>query len=195
MTIIMPKKILWKDTDISSIQQFIKKKQGAADNEIRKKNCRTRIIRTYLKSLVDKEKITCNFRLVDLFCGDAIIITYLKKYFKTAEIIGVDINRFDTHEEAKKSGVEIKYKYVQKYIKTRREKIDVLLMLNTYRNYSLSGMTKREFDKINKWMLKTCRHAIITAKNIKRIKKYGFKPLIIGKGEGNSMMIDLKGVE
>jgi hypothetical protein len=131
--------------------------------------------------------------LVDLLCGDAIIITLLKKYFKEATIVGVDINKFDTHEEAIETGVEIRYEYVQEYMEKRQESIDVLLMLNTYRNFKSSGLTKEEFSLIIAWIFLRCEHPIVTINNIKDARKDGFAPLIIGKGEGSSFMADLKG--
>lgn len=193
MTILLPKKEFWIDTEIESIQDFIRKKQGAEDYEIERENCRTRIILEYLEKLIQQEEIPPDFRLVDLFCGDAIIITLLKNYFKESQIIGVDINEFNSHEAAINAGVEIKYKHVQRYIKNRRGALDVLLMLNTYRNLRSSGMSKYEFKKINKWILKTCKHPIVTVKNVKKTEKYGFKPKVIGQGEGTSYMVDLKG--
>lgn len=192
MTILLPKKKLWKDTP-HDIQENIKKKQGAYDFEVRNSNCRTTIIKKYIRKLIADKKIEKNFTLVDLFCGDAIIITLLKKAFKTADITGIDIKEFNEHDTAIEIGVKIRYKYVQKYIKNRRDQIDIILMLNTYRNFNTSGMSERDFHKINKWILKVAKHAIVTTSSIKHAKRYGFKPLIIGHGEASSDMVDLKG--
>lgn len=195
MTILLPKREFWKDTPLNDIQENIKRKQGVYDYETRKGNCRTTIIRKYIKRLIEEGKIEKNFTLVDLFCGDAIIIRLLKQRFKLADITGVDINKFKEHEEAVKVGVKFKYRFVQKYIKNRRDKVDIVLMLNTYRNFNTSNMTKRDFHKINKWIFKVAKHAIVTTSNMKKAKIYGFNPLKIGKGEASSDMVDLKGKE
>lgn len=197
MTILLPKRKFWTDTPLNDIQSNIKRKQGAYDYEVYNKNCRTTIIRDYIKELIFEGKIEKNFTLVDLFCGDAIIIRLLKQRFKLADITGVDIHKFKEHEAAIDVGVKFKYEYVQEYIKDCRDKIDIVLMMNTYRNFKTSNMTERDFRKINKWILKVANHAIVTVNisDIKKVKRRGFKPLKIGKGEASSDMVDLKGKE
>lgn len=183
----------WTDTKLSDIQSNIKYRQGVCDYQIYSRRCRTTIILEYIEKLISEGKINHYFTLIDLFCGDAIIIRLLKEHFDRAVIIGVDINKIDGHQEAIEYGVEIKYQYVHDYIKDRKEPVDIVLMMNTYRNIKASGMTKQEFSKINKWLLKYAAHPIVTTSNIKKAKKDGFNPLVIGKGEGSSDMVDLKG--
>jgi len=186
-------KKFWTDTKLSDIQSNIKHRQGVRDFQTSYSHCRTTIIRDYIEKLISQGKIKPSFTLIDLFCGDAIIIRLLKEHFKRATVIGVDINEIRGHEGAIGAGVEIKYQYVHDYIKDRKEPVDIVLMMNTYRNIKASGMTKQEFGKINKWLFKYVAHPIVTTSDIKKAKKYGFNPLIIGKGEGSSKMVDLKG--
>lgn len=189
---ICPEKVLWPGTEISEIQNNMAAKQGATDYSTENPDCRTTLIAKHLLSLILAKKIPIAFTLVDLGCGDAKIIKILKQIFPRANIIGVDIWSHESHIVAKSFGVKFYYCYMQDIVKHRiSPSVDVVLLLNSYRNWEASCVTDEFRFFLEEWLRENSKHTIVTTLcSQDELNCRGFSWVVrIGRGEGRSNMV------
>ena len=82
---------LWPETPISNLQTEIKSKQGYTDYQVDEKNSRPSIIINKINIMIKDKKISDNFSILDICCGDGIILQQIKKSFPKAKVFGTDI--------------------------------------------------------------------------------------------------------
>ena len=137
-------KVLWDDTpiDTKKIQDHIERLfTGVSDFDRDNEKSRPFGVLKAIKELVTSNQIPPNFTLLDIACGDGIIIDFIKTHFPDATIVGLDPNKnkFDYHQVAQKNGVILVNSYIQNLIENDvPEKIDVITMFNTCRAWEHS---------------------------------------------------------
>lgn len=183
--------ILWPTTDINEkIQNWIKERYGCED-DINKNGSRPNII-----SNIISNNFKDNLSILDICCGDAIILNQLKIRFPNSTAIGFDINKgkFEQHKESDEIGVHLYYGIIQELFKNDLpEKIDIIIMLNTFRSWHTARLRDNEKDLpeiSTKWLINNSKNLILTVnedqlnyfKSIRKVK-------ILGKGEEKSHFI------
>ena len=164
-------KVLWKNTPIdtekiqSDIERFY---TGVSDFNREDKRSRPFGVLKAIKELVDTNQIPNNFTLLDIACGDAIIIDFIKTHYPKATIVGLDPNKnmFDYHEKAQRNGVILINSYIQNLVEYDiPEKIDVITMFNTCRAWAHSQKREDESNLpsvCDNWVLRNSKFALLT---------------------------------
>ena len=164
-------KVLWKNTPIdtekiqSDIERFY---TGVSDFNREDERSRPFGVLKAIKELVDTDQIPENFTLLDIACGDAIIIDFIKTHYPKATIVGLDPNKnkFDYHEKAQKNGVILINSYIQSLVESDvPQKIDVITMFNTCRAWAHSQKRENESNlptTCDKWILRNSKFALLT---------------------------------
>ncbi len=191
---------LWPRTPIGdSIQDRIVQRVGASDYEVTDKRSRPGRIIPYLDTLIKYNLIESGFSLLDIACGDAVILWQIKKRFPEAQCFGIDCNkgRFDTHQKVQQEGVRLFNVFIQHLFMTYPEiPFDVVMMLNTYRGWESADLREHERhlpELADKWFEKNARYIILTAtdEQIIHLRRLNFSIQKIGKGEDDSILIGL----
>lgn len=189
---------LWPRTPMTPHHQDkILERVGATDYDINNPRSRSHSIVTQLQKFIAQGKLDEDFNIVDLCCGDAIVLGMVKSSFPQAFCAGVDClkGKFETHKMVIDNGVDLYYGFLQNFLDySPDKKIDVLLMLNTYRGWDSADLRESEKDTPNKfddWVIKNVKYTVVTAtvEQIYRLKEQGKNVKIIGPGEDNSHMI------
>lgn len=188
-------KLLWPNTKLEETQNWIKSKYGVQD-DINIDGSRPKIICDSIQGLIDTKKINNNFSVLDICCGDALILHQIKTTYKESNVIGFDINKgkLKSHQEAEQIGVNLFFGYIQELFQTDlNEKIDIVIMLNTFRAWDRAQLREDEGnlpDMANKWMLKNARYLLLTV-NDRQLSLFNskFKVRILGRGEEISKFI------
>lgn len=185
--------VLWPNTPIkNNHQRIIKKRVGAKDSRIKNKNSRSAKIHALLKILPSR-----SISILDLGIGDAVLGMTLKRKYPQLQWIGVDIfvDKFSTHIEARKTGIIFIEGFMQNIIDVDLDqKIDIFIMLNSFRNWESAQLSQKEKDfpiKLDNWIAKNCRIAILTLERqvLEHWMLKGKTMLILGKGEDDSIMV------
>jgi len=122
-----------------------------------------RIVPIY--SALKELDLPSDFKIVDIACGHGIIIDAVSSLFKECRALAVDIQEYP---EWAHLGVNKKVIPLQEFIKQGRQ-FDVVMMLNSYRNWS--GKDKDEFDE---WLKNNVKYFITLGDNFQfyKSKKY-----------------------
>lgn len=189
--------ILWPGTPINDviIQQRITHYYGVPDNNT--ELSRPYVINKNLSKLLLNNKLKESFTVLDICCGDAIILTEIKKKFEKSIAIGIDINKnnFNNHTIAQQIGVLLYNCSLQRMISIPApELIDCVIMLNTFRDWNSASLRSNEMNiptLTEDWIIKNSKYAIITMikEQIERLKRKNIKLEVIGKGELNSELV------
>lgn len=190
---------LWPRTPLHDIQLKILQRVGATDYQTEIPHSRSALIIKQIRTLRDNNFIQPNFSMLDIACGDGIILWHIKKTFSEAQCFGIDCNkgRIATHTLVQQDGVNLYSVYIQHLFQTYINKpFDIVLMLNTYRGWESADLREHERnlpDLADSWFEKNARYTIVTATHsqIGKFKKLGFAVKKMGKGEDNSTMICL----
>jgi hypothetical protein len=183
--------ILWPTTEINEkIQEWIKERYGCED-DILIRGSRPDII----ADIIDIH-FGNSFSMLDICCGDAIILTQLKQRFPDSLAIGFDINKgkFEQHKLAEQVGVNLYYGIIQELFKKNLpEKVDIIIMLNTFRSWHTARLREHEknLPEISqKWLVDNSKHLILTVNDeqLKFFRSIG-EVTILGKGEEKSHFI------
>jgi len=184
--------ILWPTTDINEkIQKWIKERYGYED-DINVVGSRPYVI----SKIIGETYKDDHFTILDICCGDAVILTQLKQRFPASLAIGFDINKgkFEQHQEAEKIGVKLYYGVVQKlFERNLPEKVDIVIMLNTFRSWHTAKLREHEKnlpEVSQKWLVDNSKHLILTV-NDDQLKYFRSisNITILGKGEEKSHFI------
>lgn len=101
---------LWPRTPIGGDHQdVISKRVGARDDDLNNHNSRSFLIANMIKKVLKKKLLKKSFSLLDIACGDALVIEQLNRIFPDSKCYGVDCNidKFDTHDRQKQEGVKL----------------------------------------------------------------------------------------
>lgn len=195
---------LWPRTPVAEgadLQAVIKKRVGASDYEVDDPRSRSAMIIVKLRSLVaDPDSgLGEDFRVLDIACGDAVVLWQIQRVFPDASCYGVDCNKgvFEPHAQVMKDGVLLYKAYLQHLfprLPAGDRKFDVTLMLNTYRGWESADLREEEQDlpqQADEWFATGSRYVIVTATNaqIHRLRQEGWSVEVLGKGEDESTMI------
>ena len=189
---------LWPRTPMTPHHQDkILQRVGATDFDIKNPRSRSHSIVAQIQKLIAQGSLGEDFNVVDICCGDAIVLGMVKTSFPEAFCAGVDClkDKFETHKMVINNGVDLYFGYLQNFVDNApSQKIDVLLMLNTYRGWDSADLREDEKDvplKFDDWVIKNVKYTIVTAtvEQIVRLKEQGKNIKIIGAGEDNSHMI------
>jgi hypothetical protein len=191
---------LWPGTPMDSDHQpVIAKRVGVDDYQLDDPRSRSALVISTLRKLIAAplSSVDERFELLDLACGDAVVLWQVKKAFPSALCVGVDCNkgRFPTHDPAASDGVALYRGYLQHVLaEPPPHRLDVILMLNSYRGWESAHLREAESDlpeQADAWFARSGRHVIVTAttRQIKRLRHHGWLVDELGKGEDDSTMI------
>jgi hypothetical protein len=199
---------LWPRTPLTpDHQEVIARRVGVDDFQVDDPRSRPALIIGKLRELVADERsgVDARFRLLDIACGDSVVLWQIKQSFPDATCVGVDCNKglFTTNAQAVDAGV-ILYKGYLQHLFTRSpgedRRFDVTLMLNTYRGWQSADLREAEKDlpqQADGWFATNARYTIVTATpdQIKRLRREGWWVEELGKGEDDSTMICMSRVQ
>lgn len=197
---------LWPGTpETDTLQNQIKNSVGARDDDVNNPKSRTYKIHKEMKHLLTNKG--GHIRVVDICCGDGIVLLELKKSIPEIEGYGIDCNidKFSTHEACRNAGIHLIKGYLQHVMnpdiarQIGDEKFEFVLMLNTYRGWEYANL--REEEKMlpqwaDEFFFKYANYSFITASGhqIISLMKKGFDVKILGRGEGVAILIVLTGM-
>jgi hypothetical protein len=188
---------LWPRTPIENIQEKIIQRVGVSDYDVRNPCSRPAIIIRQIRELIKYGFIGEDFSVIDICCGDAIVLWQIKKAFPLSFCYGVDLNKgkFSMHNIVQRDGVRIYKVFIQHLFRKDPDiPFDLALMLNTYRGWESADLREHERDLpklADEWFKRNAKFTILTAttSQIESLRQLGFKVKIIGRGEDNSRMI------
>ncbi|HMY54783.1 MAG TPA: class I SAM-dependent methyltransferase [Candidatus Obscuribacter sp.] len=189
---------LWPRTPIGNeIQEKIKQRVGVNDYALSSRHSRPSQIIRFLRRLLKHGSIQPTASILDVACGDAIVLWQLKKAFPLSECYGVDCNKgqFESHKLVQQEGTKLYRGFIQHlFSRSLRAPFDIVLMLNTYRGWDSADL--RVVDKnlpslADDWFLRHARYVVLTAtaSQVERLRTIGFSTLFLGPGEDDSLMI------
>ncbi|MBR1730604.1 MAG: hypothetical protein IJ728_13900 [Selenomonadaceae bacterium] len=192
--------LLWPNTPPppKDHQLKITERIGVSDTDINDPRSRSHSLLTFINYLIQNGKMSYPFTLADICGGDGVVCTKIKEFFPQAEIIVQDCfkNKFETHKYASEIGIKLYGGYLQHIVEGNLafEKLDIVLMLNTFRGWHSAQLRKHEENLLFQtlqWFEKNSRFIIVTAtkEQIIFLQNNGFKLKLIGKGEDDSYMI------
>ncbi|MBE8950989.1 MAG: hypothetical protein SR3Q1_10430 [Quinella sp. 3Q1] len=190
---------LWPNTPPppDSREREILQRVGVSDYDTNDPRSRSSLIIDCLGKLIRGGKISYPFVLADICGGDAIVGTKIKEHFMLSEVIVQDCfkGKFSTHKQAHERGVKLYGGWLQHLVEgDLANKIDVVLMLNTFRGWHSAQLRPNEQDipmKTLLWFERNSKFFIVTATvdQIKFLEQRGFTIVLLGKGEDDSYMI------
>lgn len=197
---------LWHGTPkTDTLQDQIKNSVGARDDDINNPKSRTYRIQREIKQLL--VNMGGQIRIVDICCGDSIVLLELKKSIPEIDGYGIDCNidKFSTHDTCREAGIHLIKGYLQHVMnpdiarQLGDEKFEFVLMLNTYRGWEYANL--REEEKMlpqwaDEFFFMHVKYSFITASahQIIALMKKGFDVKILGRGEGSAILIVLTGM-
>ncbi len=136
------------------------------------------------------------FSVLDICCGDGLVLYRIKWAFREANCYGVDINKdgISTLTVLGDFGVSVYRIPMQRLFESvPPAKIDVTMMLNTYRGWSAAQLRAQEYDLPNaadRWMSAYSKYSILTAQagQVARLAER-HTVTVMGRGEQESQMI------
>jgi hypothetical protein len=191
---------LWPRTPIGNDHQDkILQRVGISDYEVHNQHSRSSKIVRQINALIKHRLLREDFSILDIACGDAIILWQIKKIFPKSHCYGIDCNKdkFSTHSMVQSSGVQLFHVFIQHLFSDLTETpFDLALMLNTYRGWDSAELRDNERnlpDLADAWFEKNTRYVILTATSSQtaRLLAMNFKIKQLGKGEDDSEMICL----
>lgn len=183
---------LWPNTPVANIQAEIWRRCGASDWNMADPNSRPALLADTLQEMVANGLIPERFHLLDIFCGDGVILWQMRKRFSLAKLWGLDLRQYPTHEQASNVGVTFIYQDVRRFIEADQA-VDVAVMLNTFRGWDRSGCEADLPGRVLTWLQRNARFVIVTATEaqIAMLKDAGWWVWDIGPGEDDSDMVGM----
>jgi hypothetical protein len=188
---------LWPRTPLTpDHQQRIIERVGVSDYQVNDPRSRTSLIINAISLLIKLKYIDEHFCLLDIACGDAIVLWQIKKHYQQSDCYGVDCNlSFPVHTKARADGCQINFGFIQHLFALAPLKaFDLSIMLNTYRGWESADLRQRDINlpqMADRWFELNSRFTIITAttKQIVELRKKGFSLVPLGKGEDDATMV------
>jgi hypothetical protein len=187
---------LWPRTPLGHDHQSkIVERVGVSDHSVHNSYSRPALIIAALQRV--RNQIPEDFSILDIACGDAIVLWQVKKAFPHSHCYGLDSNKgkFGTHNMVQRDGVELFNAFIQHlFASAPPMPFDVALMLNSYRGWESADLREHERDlpqAADAWFAQNARYTIITATGpqIRQLKQCGFLVTRLGRGEDNSKMV------
>ena len=190
---------LWPRTPIHDIQSKIKQRVGAGDREVDAPRSRPALILRQIAALQGAGLLPAAFSVLDIACGDALVLLQIKKAHPAAACFGADFHAggIDTHAEVSAAGVGLHRALIQHLFRAPvAPPFDLVLMLNTYRGWESADLKPEDRDLpalADVWLRENARFAILTVteSQTKHFRDIGFNLQRIGRGEDNSVMVCL----
>jgi hypothetical protein len=107
-----------------------------------------------IQTFIEKANLSPNSYIIDVCCGTGGVIGMLKDYFSDFVCIGIDILEYP--EWFKYPKVHFTRLSIQDLVKVKQA-YDVIMLLNTYRNWSGHEGLKKQFDK---WIKNNAKYFI-----------------------------------
>lgn len=188
---------LWPRTMLNAMQYRTWLRIGATDEQTWLPFSRPALINGVLAALRDEGAIPADFTILDIACGDALVMKAVKETYPEARVFGSDCNldQFDTHPAVRAAGVGMHGGYLQDLFRTPPPaRWDMAVMLNTYRGWESADLREHEQDLpelADQWLFTHARYAFLTVteKQIRRFTAQGLEVLRIGRGEDNSIAV------
>ena len=193
--------LLWPDTPAHDIQAAITRRVGASDLVLDDVRCRSRTIIHALRNLLSRGVLAGQPVILDVCCGDGIILWQLKRAMPHAYCYGIDIRRYDWHDIVKRAGVHIWPVPLQRLVQSAPPtRLDITLTLNTIRDWASAGLSPADSalpEQLDGWL---CAHtdwliATLTEAQCDDWLAQGYVVTEIGPGEDASRMclVDIGG--
>ncbi len=190
---------LWPRTPIHDIQSKIKQRVGAGDREVAAPRSRPALILRQIAALQGAGVLPAAFSVLDIACGDALVLLQIKKTHPSAVCFGADFHAggIDTHAEVSTAGVGLHRTLIQHLFRAPvAPPFDLVLMLNTYRGWESADLKPEDRDLpalADAWLRDHARFAILTVteSQTKHFRDLGFHLQRIGPGEDHSIMVCL----
>lgn len=184
--------ILWPRTPLDAMQYQIRRMVGVGDLKIADERSRTYRIVEYLENLEPRAE-----SVLDICCGDAIILGWIRGAMEWARCYGLDWNagEFDTHKPLRKAGVDLFRATLQDLLaEDPPGQFDVAMMLNTYRGWESADLRRHESElpmMADRWLRRNCKRAILTATagQVRVWKARGCEVVDLGRGEQDSRLV------
>ena len=190
---------LWPRTPIHDIQSKIKQRVGAGDREVDAPNSRPALILRQIAALQGAGVLPAAFSVLDIACGDALVLLQIKHAHPAAACFGADFHAggIDTHAEVSAAGVGLHRALIQHLFRAPvAPPFDLVLMLNTYRGWESADLKPEDHGLpalADAWLRENARFAILTVteSQTRHFRDIGFNLLRIGPGEDSSVMVCL----
>ncbi len=189
---------LWPRTPLGvDHQDKIIERVGVSDYQVEDPRSRSFLIINQLKKMISTGSLPEDFFLLDVACGDAVILCQIQKEFPRSFCFGIDClkNKFDTHTSAQEEGIFLYEGYIQHLFANQVDPpFDVVMMLNSYRGWESAELrpSERELpEQADRWFARNAKFTILTATEhqITSLQNKSFSVNLLGKGEDNSHMI------
>lgn len=189
---------LWPRTPIQAdLQKEIVQRIGVSDFDLSQQHSRPSQIIRLVRALLNERLVGDDFSILDLPCGDAIVLWQIKRSFPLANCYGLDCNKglFDTHDMVRRDGVSLYRAFIQDLFSIDcEEPFDLALMLNSYRGWKYAELRPHEQNLpqlADKWFEKNVRFTVLTATDsqVSHLCDLGFSAIEVGKGEDDSKMV------
>jgi len=186
----------WPKTPVGNIQAEIWRRVGASDWNLKHPDCRARNILNTLQDLWANSLLPQPFTVLDLCCGDGVVLTQIGREFLEARCYGADLLRYPEHRIGETRGGCAFYRApLQEIVASKPpHAIDVCIMLNTFRGWDKADLPRDEHDLPTKtlhWLKGNCRFIFVTATMSQRdwLMREGFFIWTVGKGEDDSYLM------
>jgi hypothetical protein len=187
---------LWPRTPVGNIQAEIWRRVGASDWNMDDPRCRAASIIDTLQDMDENGLLPRPFTVLDLCCGDGVVLMQIGRAFLDARCYGIDILSYPSHRIAERKGGCSFYKVpLQRLIEAEPPMfVDACVMLNTFRGWDKADLSPKEYDlpeKTLRWLKQWCRYIFVTATTAQMdwLKREGFFVWDVGAGEDRSRLL------
>lgn len=189
--------LLWPNTPIGdAIQDRIRERVGVSDRDAGDRRSRPARIGRLLERAVRRRVVPPAFSVLDIACGDGLVLLDVKRRFADAACFGVDLNAgaFPAHDAVRAAGIELYRVAIQRLFREPPPvAFDVVLMLNTYRSWDAADLGPDDGDlpaTADAWIAAhaTLFVTTLTAEQARRWQERGFDVVDLGPGEDDSRL-------
>lgn len=191
--------LLWPRTplDGAGYQAKITERVGVSDAENTDPHSRSYRMVRLVGGLRDAGLVPEDFALVDIACGDGLILLELKRRFPQSRCFGVDLNAgvFPAHKDAEAEGVVLRRVLIQDlFAAPAPQPFDLALMLNTYRGWENADLSDADRDlprMADEWMSAHAKLIVLTA-TVDQLDPWREREFVVtdfGPGEENSRLV------
>ena len=192
-------KVLWPRTPIDDgeMQRIIGLRVGASDLQAHDSRSRPHRVARIVRALSRAGAIPSAPTVLDIACGDALVLLEVQRRLPAAACFGVDLHlgAFKPHQEAQQAGAILRRVLIQDLFDARPpEKLDVAVMLNTYRGWANADLRQHERDlpqRADAWFDEVPRYVVMTMRSdqIPAWRERGYTEIDLGRGEDDSRMV------
>lgn len=185
---------LWPRTPVLNIQAEIWRRMGASDYNLDHPDSRAGNIVRMLKDMQANDLLPQMPTVLDIFCGDGVILWQVQRLLGRAQCFGIDVREYPEHELAQNAGVQFFYFPAQTLISHDPPgRFDVVFMLNTFRGWDKADLPQNDRDlsqRLLSWIIHNVRYCIVTAtqEQIVALREQGWWTFCIGRGEDDTQL-------